>query len=734
MSKNETSRNCIALILVILVALLAAALPVVAASPLEEINSAIAANPNDWSLYVRRARYYFDRNDRVNMQKEGLLVLSKFPRDVNAAVGILQVYQRNGDKKLELEVLNHLIKIAPDRSEFFLLRSDIEITRHMADQVIKDCTRSIELNPKTYRAYYLRGFAYHTKGDYRAALDNADEVLKSYPTYYDGLFLKYIALTGLQRLEEALVVCDQLIKAHPEKKKLMLLSKVDTLSVMGRTEDALKCLEEAEQAFLPEVRGDLVHRRAGIYASIGRISEGVAVQTRYLKAHPDDARMRLERAGLNYQLGRYDGAIKDCDDALRTLTEQADKARAYNYRALSGAAKQNLDAAMRDVNKSLSLEPAYAAALHTRGHLLKRMRRHREALADLMEARNKGGDDLDCTYHISEIFLFTKRADAAMVEVNAGLERFPNNSMLLGLRAKCSAALGSAKQADLALERSMALDPVSRPTRVSRILSLSNRRRSAEAVKLATELLAIDPTDAEVLTARGKVYLKLNSQTHALLDFTSAIGFKPDYAEAYFERGTLHKIRLEYDRALADFQNGSRLRPSDPSGHRAVATTLFEKGRFKDAVAEYSRAIKLDPILLAGYVDRAKAYAAMGESSLAIKDYETAIFLQPAYVNAYLGRATEFVKIKNYDAAIKDLGKVLEFEPNNGKALEMRAAAYQAKGKYQAAAEDYSRLIKRNPQFTNLYELRAEVYEKMGKTDLANRDRTRAKAVVHDIE
>jgi tetratricopeptide (TPR) repeat protein len=60
-----------------------------------------------------------------------------------------------------------------------------------------------------------------------------------------------------------------------------------------------------------------------------------------------------------------------------------------------------------------------------------------------------------------------------------------------------------------------------------------------EAIRIFTESIRLDPSNASAYLNRGMAYERINHMQQAIADYSKAIELAPDYAKAYYARGTL---------------------------------------------------------------------------------------------------------------------------------------------------------------------------------------------------
>jgi hypothetical protein len=106
-------------------------------------------------------------------------------------------------------------------------------------------------------------------------------------------------------------------------------------------------------------RSVLEHNRAQLLDGLGRLDEAVESYSRAIDADPDDAELRLARAGAYRRLGQHERAHADYTDALRRSPPHAE---AYCGRADVALELGDLDEALGDYSRAVELRPDLAPA------------------------------------------------------------------------------------------------------------------------------------------------------------------------------------------------------------------------------------------------------------------------------------------------------------------------------------------------------------------------------------
>ena len=306
------------------------------------------------------------------------------------------------------------------------------------------------------------------------------------------------------------------------------------------------------------------------------------------------------------------------------------------------------------------------------------------------------------------------------------------------------------REALLAYDRAIELDPQSSRAWSAKGMGLSDERERLEAYDKAIEL---DPENKDAWTHRGFALANLAARTNneslyeeALTSYDRALEVDPD-PRSWMDKGHLLKAMGMYNESLEAFDRAIELTPAHETNKRAYfwrvkASALDEIGRSKEAADAYNETLRLyglnqedpDGWSIRGYIllrmgrydeatdalDRAieqvpeddadklaffwlkKAFAleAMNRSDEVLAAYDRILELNPEDPRGWRGRGGALLSLDENEEALAAYEKVIDLKPPQSEILSSlsgawigKAHALKALGRYDEALEAFDEVI-----------------------------------------
>ncbi len=328
--------------------------------------------------------------------------------------------------------------------------------------------------------------------------------------------------------------------------------------------------------------------------------------------------------------GRFDLAIAAYDDALKdTNLSPARQAPILSDRGVAKWRLKQLESAVADFTKAVSLNPSYAPAYNNRGNVYMDMNRVEDAYRDF-----------DKTIALSPAFgpAYSNRAnasqklqklEAAENDLREAIELMPGSAVPLNGRGKVASALGQYYTALRYLNRAVTLNGQYASAFQNRAAVYGFLNRNEDAIRDLDKVIALAPDNADLYVARGRMYARdkhtqlafrdfakalelapanlqaligrasqyaeLRRADLALEDLNHAISLDPKAAEAYFWRGQIRQGTNDVAGAEADLSTAIELDANNSDAYRIRGTIREHAGKHDDAIADYRRALECDP-------------------------------------------------------------------------------------------------------------------------------------------
>jgi protein O-mannosyl-transferase len=249
--------------------------------------------------------------------------------------------------------------------------------------------------------------------------------------------------------------------------------------------------------------------------------------------------------------------------------------RAYLSRASAYWKLGQADAALKDYDQCIALNPRYAKAYSGRGNVHSDQGRYDEALRDYDHALKLNPRLADGYNGRGSVFAYKGLFDAAIRDFN----------------------------------RAIALEPSFTQAYYNRANAYDSKGELDAAIDSYTRAIQLRPDHARAHNSRGSDYDSKGLVDAALRDYDKAIEIEPGLAEAHSNRCSALDFKGQAEVAIKDCDEAIRLRPDLAEAYSNRGNILQGKGQYEAAIQDYDKAIALKQELVAAYQNRAIAHS-----------------------------------------------------------------------------------------------------------------------------
>jgi predicted O-linked N-acetylglucosamine transferase (SPINDLY family) len=389
-------------------------------------------------------------------------------------------------------------------------------------------------------------------------------------------------------------------------------------------------------------------------------------------------------------------------------------------------------AALRQLDAALKINPKVAAVHNNRGNALKDMGRSNEALASYERAIALKADYPDAFYNHGNVLRALGRSADAVASYDQAIALRPDYAEALSNRGSALRELGRFDEALASLEHATALKPDYAEAWYNRANALNELKRFDEALASYDRAIALRPDLAEAHNNRANALAELRRFDEAVEGFGRALAVKADYVDAINNRGNALRELKRLDEALADYDRAITLRPDhgDAFFNRGIA--LAELKRDEEALASYDRAIALKSNDVEAWYNRGSVLEHLRRFGEAVECYDRTLALKPDFAEAWISRGIALNKLKRFEEALASCDQAVALRPDFAEAVNNRANALKELRRFDEAIAGYDQALALKPDFAEAVNNRANALRELKRLDEALADYDRAIALRPD--
>ena len=350
---------------------------------------------------------------------------------------------------------------------------------------------------------------------------------------------------------------------------------------------------------------------------------------------PMNAEDFLNQGNFKYNLGKYQEAIKDFNEAIKLNPKYV---VVFNNRGMSKYNLGQYDDAIKDFDEAIKLNSEEPTVFANRGISKYDLGQYDEAIKDFDEAIKLNPED-------STVF------------VNRGMSKYK---------------LGQYDEVIKDFDAAIKLNSEEPTVFANRGMSKYNLGQYDDAIKDFDEAIKLNPEDSTVFVNRGMSKYDLGQYDEAIKDYNEAVRLDPEYAIAFYYRGVSNQALEQYNEAVRDYDETIRLEPKNGIAFRNRGLCKDGLGCYDEAINDYDEVIRLDPKDVRAIKDRGDSKRALGQYRDAINDYEEVIRLNQKDAMAWLRKGFTYLFQRNIPLAKGSFKQTLQLEVKDEDTIRMQ--------------------------------------------------------------
>lgn len=621
------------------------------------------------------------------------------------------------DYMLAIQYFNQAIKAKPYLSDPYFFRAIAKLNLDDYPGAEADCSTAIEINKFKTEAYKVRGFARQIQGKDSLAVEDYNVGLTYNPIDRQFLFYKAVALTDLERYEEADSTFEMLLRQYPKfddaytARARLKLEMADTVAALSDIDRALSISKTQLNPYLMQ---------AEIAWNQKDWDKAASAMDAAIRIKPELADLYVNRAFIRYNSDDFFGAMSDYNYAIEL---EPTNAMAYFNRGLLRYEVKDLEKAEEDMSKVISLSPDNVHAYFNRGLIRLEQDKNKEAMADFNFIENKYPRFYPIYYAKAEAErnMGNMREAASLIHSGEQLvEQYVENPEKNPLDRPAIAASESRKvnrngNTEKESEEEV-MDRFNRLVTISNVAetNLSYTERIKGRVQDRDVNIEIEPSYAMSITPPPVTLKSLSNYFRDVDDLNAQrLIDQTFYLTPGLESKNFSNTMPQLFDLAARLENSSANRPVDRLLEGVLQTMLKN---YPEALSNLDEAVRLNPnfavaFMARGYARYANAVSDLklsaqekdGENSLlersaytsllqeALSDYDKVLSLNPRVVYAWFNKGNIYYEAKDFTSAMQCYSEALKLDPEFGEAYFNRGLSYLNAGNKGQAFSDLSK-------------------------------------------
>jgi tetratricopeptide (TPR) repeat protein len=197
----------------------------------------------------------------------------------------------------------------------------------------------------------------------------------------------------------------------------------------------------------------------------------------------------------------------------------------------------------------------------------------------------------------------------------------------------------------------------------------------------------VEPENAAVHYAFGRICVDLDLPVEALSSFRRAVELKPEVADYDYAYGIALLTNRDAKLAAEEFEKFLSLKPGNALGVFSLARAQFDLDEMEEARTGFRLGVQAKETAAGSHYYLGRIAAGEGRLDEALQEYQASLKIYPEGVETLADLGSLYVEKREFDEARKTLTRALLLEPENYRANRSLLRLYQRTGDPQLAEQ-----------------------------------------------
>lgn len=587
----------------------------------ESFGMALQDKANYPDALIGLAKYAISARDIEAAARFSELAVSKNPTSADAWLLQGDLLRAQGKIEPALAAYEQVLKLKPNNATAHIFKATLEVGLRKFDAAKVDIAAARKAVPGALMVFYTQALLDYSEGNYAAALDSLQQVLRVAPEHMSSVLLAGAVQYALGSMPQA----EYHLKNYLEKDPNNLYARKLLASVLlksGQGSNALTVLAPALKDSKPD---------AQLLALAGETSmqaKDFAKATEYFeKANalaPQTAMLHTALALSTLAQGENNRAVAELEMATNLDKKSVQPSILL---IMTHLRLKEYDKAMAAAIVAEQVQPANPVVQNLKGGIYLGKNDAHNARSSFEKALSIQPGYFPAVANLAQLDVLEKKPEAAKKRFEALLERDKKNAQAMTALASLALSQGRKEEATHWLERAHNENPeVLQPAMLLAGQYLRNGEKQ-KALNLAKKLQVTNAQNPDVLDILAQAQFASGDKGGALESYSRLVVIMPKSALAQFRIAQVYMAMENLPAASDALQKALVLKPDYLDAQLAQAALEFHKGMPEKAIVVARQIQKQQQTLPVGYVLEGDVLMAQKKPALAVKAYEQAFTL-----------------------------------------------------------------------------------------------------------
>lgn len=645
--------------------------------------------------YRAKAQEYLQAGNYPKARVALRNVLKIDPKDADAYFLFAQVEEKEKNWRNAVGLYQEVVELVPHHTAALITLAKYYLEARLTDQVMLTADKVLAKEPKQPQAQALKIAASTFAGELTDAIPKAENLAAQFPTEPDVAILLATLYSQQQRYQEAKVVLQRAVEAHP--KDMDLLNNLNGLFVQaknlaGAEAVALRMIETEPTLF------DHRLRLARLYDAQGVSGKTEAVLREAIKLDPNSEERRLMLA--DFLATRKDP--RAAEQALLESVKQLPHATKLQFSLAAHYLKHGREAEARAryhmLVQDFQDKPVALEAKVRLAELDLAAGNQAEAETKLQEVLKENPRSSEGLVLSGRMALARRNGKDAVQAFRTVLHDQPELAtvhVLLGQAYQLTGDLNLAKES---LEQAVALYPGQVDARRSLAALESRSGRPQQARARLEDLLKQRPDDVAALDMLMRLDLVTKNWSDAERTLERLRRAAHDGLVAAMAEGRLRQAQGQLDQAAAAYERATALAPQDPDPLLSLVKLEVAQQHADRAQARLKTLLAANPDHLYGHGLLGEVLTLTGHPQEADARFREATRVNAKWITPWLDWGTLWISQKKPQQAVEVVQAGLKSNPYSEELYMLLASAHTYQDQVDAAIAAYDQTLRLNPR------------------------------------